>query len=89
MLRSVLTHDGGVVPLEARPVDEWISPRGARYPVAWDLSGGGYRLRVTPMINERECPILGEQVAIWEGPVTVTGSHAGRGFQELVGYAGR
>jgi predicted secreted hydrolase len=32
-------------------------------------------------------PILGEQESIWEGPVRVTGSVTGRGFQELVSYA--
>ena len=35
----------------------------------------------------RESPVLGEQESIWEGPVTVTGSVTGRGYQELVSYA--
>lgn len=87
VIRSVLTDDRGVHRLSANPVETWTSPLGARYPVAWELSGGGHRLKVTPMFRERECPILGEQVAVWEGPVRVTGSRRGRGFQELVGYA--
>ena len=36
---------------------------------------------------DREMPVLGEQESIWEGPVKVTGSVTGRGYQELVSYA--
>lgn len=87
ILRSVLTHDRRVAPLRARPVETWESPTRIRYPVSWELEGGGLRLRVNPIFKEREVPILGLQESIWEGPVRVTGTHGGRGFQELVSYA--
>ncbi len=87
IVRSVLTHDHRVRPLEARPVDWWESPGQVRYPVAWELVSGPLRLRIEPLFKSRECPIFGEQQSIWEGPVRVTGSHRGRGFQELVAYA--
>jgi predicted secreted hydrolase len=86
-IRSVLTHEGGVLRLDAEPTDWWESPAGVRYPVAWELRGGPFRLRVEPFFRERSCPIFGAQRAIWEGPVRIRGSHTGRGFQELVGYA--
>lgn len=87
--RSVLTRDDGrVEKLVACPIEEWTAPSGTRYPVSWELSAGPYRLKVEPFFRERECPILGG-TTIWEGPVRVSGSHAGRGFQELVGYSRR
>jgi len=87
VLRSVLTHDGGVVRLDAKPVDWWESPAGVNYPIAWELSGGPFRLSIEPLFRERACAIFGALKEIWEGPVRVKGSHSGRGFQELVGYA--
>ncbi len=86
-LRSVLTRGVRAWPMEARPGETWVSATGVRYPVTWDLAGGGLRLRIEPMFRDRECPVFGELKSIWEGPVRVSGSHGGRGFQELVGYA--
>ena len=57
-----------------------------KYPIAWELSAGPLRLRVEPYFPDREHPVLFGLEAIWEGPIRVTGSHTGRGFQELVGY---
>ena len=48
---------------------------------------GPLTLRIDPIFQERELGVLGDQESIWEGPVTVTGSRRGRGFQELVSYA--
>lgn len=87
LLRATLTHDDRALTLEAKPVEWWTSATQVRYPVVWELSASGLRLRVEPMHRDRECPIPGEMKSIWEGPVRVTGSHRGRGFQELVGYA--
>ena len=87
--RSILTwNDGRVERLEARPLEEWQAPSGTRYPISWELSAGRHRLKIEPLFKNRECPILGG-TTIWEGPVRVSGSLSGRGFQELVGYSRR
>ncbi|HYE99132.1 MAG TPA: lipocalin family protein [Planctomycetota bacterium] len=86
VLKATATHDERVYALTARPTAHWTSPLGVRYPTAWELSAGPLRLRVEPYFPDREHPVLFGLEAIWEGPVRVTGSHAGRGFQELVGY---
>jgi predicted secreted hydrolase len=85
--KAVLTHDRRVYPLEATAREWWVSSRGIRYPVSWRLKGGPLDLTIEPLFLERECPLIGEQDTIWEGPVRVSGSHSGRGFQELVKYA--
>ena len=85
--KAVLTRGSQVYPLEAEAVEWWESPRRIRYPVAWRLAGGGLELRVEPLARNREVPLVGDTDTLWEGPVRVTGSVRGRGFQELVGYA--
>ena len=87
MIRSVCTHDRQVYPLTAEPLEYWESDTKVKYPVAWRLKAGPLDLKVEPRMKEREVPILGEQESIWEGPVKVSGSVTGRGFQELVSYA--
>jgi predicted secreted hydrolase len=87
VLRSVLTHDQRPYPMEAKPVEWWESRSKVRYPVAWELAAGPLRLRVDALFKDRELPLLSETGQLWEGPVRVTGSHSGRGFQELVSYA--
>jgi predicted secreted hydrolase len=87
VIRAVCTHDRKVYPLEATALDHWESRSKVRYPVAWSLKAGPLDLKVEPLMKDREVPILGEQESIWEGPVKVTGSVTGRGFQELVSYA--
>jgi predicted secreted hydrolase len=87
MIRAVCTHDRHVYPLEAEQLDVWESATKVKYPVSWRLRAGPLDLRVEPRMMEREVPILGEQESIWEGPVRVSGSVSGRGFQELVSYA--
>jgi predicted secreted hydrolase len=87
VIRAVCTHDRRVYPLEAEPLEYWESRTKVRYPVSWRLKAGPLDLKVEPLFKERESPVLGEQESIWEGPVTVTGSVTGRGYQELVSYA--
>lgn len=87
ILRAVCTRDNRVSKLTAKPLEYWTSPTNTRYPVAWRLQALGLDLRVEPYFKERESPVLGEQESIWEGPVKVSGSHRGRGYQELVSYA--
>jgi predicted secreted hydrolase len=87
LLRSVCTQDGQVSTLVAEPLEWWTSPSKTPYPVAWRLRAEGLDVRVEPFFKDRESAILGEQESIWEGPVRVSGSSAGRGYQELVSYA--
>jgi predicted secreted hydrolase len=84
--KSVATHDRGVLPLRAKSTSTWDSPSGVRYPTAWELEAGDLRLKVEPLFADREHPVLFGLEAIWEGPVRVSGSRSGRGYQELVGY---
>jgi predicted secreted hydrolase len=85
--KAVLTRGSRVSALVAEPVEWWESPRRIRYPVAWTLSGGGLELKVEPWFKNREVALVGDTDTLWEGPVRVTGTVGGRGFQELVGYA--
>jgi predicted secreted hydrolase len=87
IVRTICTHDRRVYPLDATPIDHWESRTKVRYPVSWKLKAGPLDLKVEPMMNDREMPVLGEEESIWEGPVKVTGSITGRGYQELVSYA--
>lgn len=87
LIRGVCTHDRNVYPLDARPTEHWVSKTRVRYPVEWQLKAGPLDLHIKPFFTDRELPVLGEQESIWEGPVEVSGSVKGRGFQELVSYA--
>lgn len=77
------------VVLEAR--DQWESPHGGRYPVAWriEVPELGLELEVEPVMDAQE---LVTGVRYWEGAVDVTGRRkdaaiTGRGYVELTGYA--
>jgi predicted secreted hydrolase len=85
--KAVMTRGGRVFPLEATPLEWWESPIHVRYPVAWRLVGGGLDVTVEPAFKSREVMLVGNTDTLWEGPVRVTGTVGGRGFQELVGYA--
>lgn len=64
----------------------WRAPDGVTYPVDWRLKVPqfGLDLRVETAIDAQE---MRHTVRYWEGAVTVSGSHAGRGYLELSGYA--
>lgn len=70
----------------------WTDAGGARYPSRWRLVAPtlGLDLRVRPVLAGQE---LVTSPRYWEGAVDVTGTRAsrpvtGRGYVELVGYAG-
>ena len=70
----------------------WRNARGARYPARWHLNVPAVALDVDvrPVLADQE---LGTTPRYWEGAVDVTGTLAGqktggRGYVELVGYAG-
>jgi predicted secreted hydrolase len=63
----------------------WAEAGGRRLPVGWHLALPDHGVAVdTEPLNAQSW--MGTAYAYWEGPVRVTGSHAGRGYQELVGY---
>ena len=81
------THD-----LNVEVLDTWQSPRGGRYPIAWQIVVPEYQLNLTvdPVLDAQE---LVTTVRYWEGAVDVSGERGdspitGRGYVELTGYAG-
>lgn len=77
---------------ELTPTATWRSPRtDAVYPAAWTLRvpDHGVDVRIAPRVADCELDTShGTGVVYWEGPVELFGSHAGRGYGELTGYAG-
>ena len=72
-----------------QPVRAWRSPdTGAHYPVAWRIQvpGLGVDLEVEAVLDRQELVLT--PVTYWEGALKVRGSHEGRGFLEMTGYAG-
>lgn len=98
----LIRRDGSTAPsdrVSLRPLRHWKSAEtGADYPVAWTISlpDYGMTLRVAPLLDRQEMPVLGPLRAIWEGVVAFEGDEqdgegasariAGYGFMELVGY---
>ncbi|MEJ2307992.1 MAG: lipocalin-like domain-containing protein [Gammaproteobacteria bacterium] len=91
--RGVLVEQDGnvrsLLPDEVRltPLRDWEAGDGTRYPVAWRLEvpGFGLDLEVEAVLDDQ---LMDHRVQYWEGAVDVSGSHAGRGYLELSGYAG-
>ncbi|WP_338131147.1 lipocalin family protein [Cohnella rhizosphaerae] len=98
----LIGRDGSTTPSDRvvlQPSRNWRSlETGADYPVAWTISlpDYGMALRVAPLMDGQEMPVLGPLRAIWEGVVAFEGDEqdgggapariAGYGFMELVGY---
>ena len=58
---------------------------GRRLPVGWHLAIPGHGLAVdTSALNAQSW--MDTTYAYWEGPIRVSGSHAGSGYMELTGY---
>ncbi|MFT5288790.1 MAG: putative secreted hydrolase [Planctomycetota bacterium] len=75
-----------------RSSGSWKSPRtGAVYPNQWEIEVSSIQLKVQvdPHVPDSEL-VTGKStgVAYWEGPVVLRGTHRGRGYAELTGYAG-
>ena len=81
--------DGVAVPLDpgalqAEPLERF-TVAGREVPVGWRLRLSERRLDVTlQALNPGAW--MATSVPYWEGPVRVTGSHAGRGYLEMTGY---
>lgn len=88
--RSVTYMDASDFQVDA--TDTWTSPRtDATYPMGWTVSlpEEGLELVVDPVLQGSEFDATGTTRNVyWEGDVRITGTHSGRGFVELVGYAG-
>jgi predicted secreted hydrolase len=58
---------------------------GRKLPVRWRVELPGKGLDVTTRVLNKEA-WMSTQVAYWEGPVRLEGSHKGRGYVEMTGY---
>jgi predicted secreted hydrolase len=83
---TVLTEDDFKVTV----TDRWTSPATSiEYPMGWTvaLPAQSIDLRITPMLRDSEFDGRTTSYKVyWEGPVEITGSHAGKGFVEMSGY---
>ncbi|KUP92672.1 lipocalin-like domain-containing protein [Tritonibacter horizontis] len=84
-----ITADGTVEPLhpeefQAAPL-AWSEVAGRQIPTRWHVTLDSRQLRVeVGALNPQAW--MGTSFAYWEGPVTVSGSHTGRGYLEMTGY---
>ena len=63
----------------------WTDIDGRRVPTEWRLQIPERGLDITTVpLNPRSW--MGTQLAYWEGPISFSGSHAGRGYLEMTGY---
>jgi predicted secreted hydrolase len=89
---SLLAPDGTLTQLDGSSVtlevlERWDSPRSAAtYPIAWRLQSPSHSLDLTlqAALPDQELPV---SIVYWEGSIDVSGSHSGRGYMELTGYA--
>ncbi|MFN8010425.1 MAG: lipocalin family protein [Holophagaceae bacterium] len=72
---------------QLQPLRTWRSPAtGVVYTIAWRLTVPSRRLDVELQPVLDACEFDGRDSTLmtyWEGPVRVSGTHAGRGFQEI------
>lgn len=63
----------------------WKDVKGHRVPVRWKISlpGKGVEVTTSPL---NEDAWMETQVAYWEGPVRLSGTHPGLGYVEMTGY---
>lgn len=87
----IVARDGSVQHLrlddvDVRPIRQWSSDDQVAYPVAWRMRIPAHDLdlNVAAVFDDQE---MHHTVRYWEGAVEVSGSHSGRGYLELSGYA--
>jgi predicted secreted hydrolase len=91
---SWISHDGTVTRIadgdfSLEPLATWKSPAtGAVYPTRWRVRvpRQGLDIEVRAQMDDQELRL--SPVAYWEGAVRATGTHSGRGYLEMTGYAG-
>ena len=93
---TVVGQDGRTMDLEDTKVDvtatgSWTSPTsGGVYPMGWQLKlpSAGIDVLLKPVVEAAEFDASSTTFnRYWEGPVAISGSHGGKGFVEMVGYA--
>ena len=90
--RGVLVDKDGAVhglspdQVTLKPLRDWQADDGTVYPVEWRLQVPGLELdlEVQAALDDQ---LMDHTVQYWEGAVDVSGSHMGRGYLELSGYA--
>ena len=89
---TLVEKDGSVRTLlpeqvKLTPLRHWQAEGNTRYPVSWRLQvpEQGLDLEVRALLDDQ---LMDHSVQYWEGAVEVSGSHRGRGYLELSGYAG-
>ena len=88
----LIDSDGKVTQLDLNntvlePKSTWQSPLGDYYPVTWSLRIEEHDMDIVIEAFFKE-QLMQHTVTYWEGAVNVSGSHSGRGYMELSGYAG-
>ena len=65
--------------------NNWTSNTNSTYPSEWkfEIPSENISLLIKPAIQDQELDV---SVKYWEGAVTISGSHSGRGYVELTGY---
>lgn len=73
-----------------RPVNYWSSPTThAKYPISWDIAIPKLQIsiRCSALIPAQELSTSRGGNSYWEGAVKYEGSHTGKGYLEMTGYA--
>ncbi|MEI8292522.1 MAG: lipocalin-like domain-containing protein [bacterium] len=87
---SGVAHKIGVEDFALSPIEWWTSPDSkGRYPVAWKIKIPAHGVDVVVRARFEKQELAAAPFAYWEGSVSVDGSHTGRGYLEMTGYAGR
>jgi predicted secreted hydrolase len=88
---SFVHRDGRITRLDREDFEievtrTWTSPLGGTYPARWSMRipSLAIDLDIQPVMENQE---LDTVLRYWEGAVDVRGSHSGRGYVELTGYA--
>jgi predicted secreted hydrolase len=87
---TLVERDGRARTFASREIAIEVRARAARYPTRWSVRIAAAALDLDVAAEVEDCEIDGRAstgVTYWEGPVAVTGSHEGRGYAELTGYA--
>lgn len=85
-----IAANGDTFPLAADDIElsplRHTSVAGRQVPTRWQLSVKSRQISLTvEALNDQSW--MPTSIAYWEGPVTVSGSHKGRGYLEMTGYA--
>jgi predicted secreted hydrolase len=84
-----ISADGRVTALQPGALQavalDWTGVAGRKVPVRWNLTLPEHGLDVT-VAAMNPAAWMATSIPYWEGPVRISGSHAGRGYLEMTGY---